>query len=237
MVKVATGRASFRRLLFGARVREQKSIQLRIREGNPVGRGERGTREIRKVDLAGSGKVEQFASGDDAVGVTDRVLSGMVSWEPDGRGELCSAGLELLVEAWHDSKVPDLGRGDVEAARKDGFEQGSRQSLWRLDAGEVRQEVGVGFLCIAYPSRTCRGEDGFRGFGAGGGMQCRGHLVDGCLETCVADDVGIEDPGEACLVGPGGVQTRGPAQQVFDHVAGLGLLDAKDGGQACARLG
>lgn len=59
--------------------------------------------------------------------------------------------------------MPDLGGRDAETLAEDCFEEGAGQGLGRFEAGEVREDVGLRFLGVAYPTRAGGGKDGLFG--------------------------------------------------------------------------
>ena len=62
--------------------------------------------------------------------------------------------------------MPDSVRPDVQALAEDGFEEGSCQGLWGFEAGEVGQDVRVGFFGVADPAGAGGGEDRWSGWAA-----------------------------------------------------------------------
>ena len=54
--------------------------------------------------------------------------------------------------------MPDLVRKDTETSAEDCFNESACEGLWGFEAREMGKDVGVGFLGVAYPAGTGRGE-------------------------------------------------------------------------------
>ena len=50
---------------------------------------------------------------------------------------------------------------DAETSAEDCFEESACEGLWGFEAREMRKDVGVGFLGVAYPAGAGGGEDRF----------------------------------------------------------------------------
>lgn len=122
--------------------------------------------------------------------------------------QFLTGGFKFFIEAWHYSYMPYLVGANMETFAENGFEEGAGEGLRRLEAREVREDVGVGLFGVADPAWAGRGEDRFLGVGIryalrGGDVAKR--ILDFIRsqdQACLSHCVGINNPSKAVPMFP-----------------------------------